>query len=98
MRKPAEVLELALSLLFEHNANRFMCNHLDWMEAQGHITLEEKHATRSVIMIAISPWSTLSGHLRNAGVMRPGQMSGSCGFRQHQVTFYTNLIATLKQE
>lgn len=98
MRKPAEVLELALSLLFEHEANTFMCIHLDWMEAQGHITIEEKHATRSVIMIAISPWSTLSSHLRSTGVMQRDQLAGSCGFHKHQLTFYTNLIATLKQE
>ena len=99
MRKPAEVLELALSLLDENKVdNHYMCVHLDWLEQGGHITMEEKHATRSIVVAAISPWSSLSGHLRSVGVMKDREMSDSPGFREHQVTFYTNLIATLKQE
>lgn len=98
MRKPAEVLELALTLLDSHSRSEFMCIHLDWMEELGHISTDEKHATRMVIMVAISPWSTLSGHLRSKGVMGTYQLAGTIGYRKLQVTFYTNLIATLKQE
>lgn len=99
MRKPAEVLELALTLLDANiKESKFMCAQLDWLEFHSRITQSEKLATRTVVMHAISPWNTLSGHLRSVGVMQPDTSSRSPGFREHQVKFYTDLINKLKQE
>ena len=99
MRKPAEVLELALTLLDVNvHESKFMCIHLDWMEFHDYITLAEKHAARSQVIRAISPWATLSGYLRSIDVLKTGETSGTAGFRDHQVKFYTDLINKLKQE
>lgn len=99
MRKPAEVLELALTLLDDNKyESHFMCLQLDWMEFHNYITQAEKFATRTTVMCAINPWNTLGGHLRSVGVMQPDASSRSPGFRAHQVKFYTDLINKLKQE
>lgn len=99
LRKPAEVLELALTLLDENKCDsHFMCLQLDWMEFHNYITQAEKFATRTTVMCAISPWRTLGSHLRSVGVLSANETSGSAGYRKHQVKFYTDLINKLKQE
>lgn len=98
MRKPWEVLELALSLLDEYEDSYFMCNHLDWLEMKGLITQEEKFATRTVVMSSIKGYSALSGYLTSIGVKSYLILADAPEYRPYQVEFYTNLIATLKQE
>lgn len=99
MRKPAEVLELALSLLdMSRHHSYYMCCHLDWMDYEGYISTEEKHAARSCIAIAICGFGTLRSYLFSINVIPYGLYSDSPEYRRYQVEFYTNLIATLKQE
>lgn len=99
MRKPSEILELAISLLEEDEEhNRFMCIHLAWMHDHGHISICEERNTRKVVMAAIYPWHSLAAHLQDKGVLARGELSDSPGFSVHQLKHYIDLIIKLKQE
>ena len=98
MRKPAEVLELALSLLDSFDGSYFMCLHLDWLELEGLITQDEKFDTRSVVMESLKGYTTLSGYLTSKGIKPYLINSYMPEYRPYQVTFYTDLINKLKQE
>lgn len=98
MRKPAEVLELALTLLDENKDSCYMCVHLDWMGLEGYILQDEKFDTRSCVLSAIGGYSTLGGYLRSIDIVPWDLMSDSPEYRPYMVEFYTNLIAKLKQE
>lgn len=98
MRKPAEVLELALATLDEHTDSCYMCCHLDWLHVQEYISEQECLDTRRVVRKSIDFRTTLRGYLADKGIVPRGVFSQDAKYRPYMVEFYTNLIATLKQE
>lgn len=98
MRKPAEVLELALTMLDDHDDSYYMCLHLDWMYMKEHITCEECFDTKAAVRNSIEFRVTLRGYLVYKGILPFTIVTMQPEYRPYMVEFYTNLIATLKQE
>lgn len=99
MRKPAEVLELALKLLNLNKNSYFMCSHLEWMAGKGgYITDNECIIAQQAVRHAIAYQSTLSAYLWVSGELPITVAARDPEFRPYQVKFYTDLINKLKQE
>lgn len=98
MRKPAEVLELALTLLDKYEGSYFMCFHLDWLSLKGYIDDIECRHTQHEVRKAIRFRTTLCSYLWEFGDVPMAISSSDAEFRPYQVKFYTDLINKLKQE
>lgn len=99
VRKPAEVLELALTLLDLNKDSYFMCYHLEWMAGKGgYISDDECTIAQQAVRHAISYLSTLSVYLWVSGEMPMSVAARDPEYRPYQVKFYTDLVNKLKQE
>lgn len=97
MRKPWEVLELAISTLDEFSDSCYMCNHLEWLFLEERITMDECENAKHVVRASIDYRNTLRGYLVDKGVIPWHIVSCAAEYRPYQVKFYTDLVIKLKE-